>query len=148
MNWSELEEKREPSPEKGWSRKRIAEMRELCDAATPGPWVADFPVGTVYEGEVVAPTDTGIHHICRDAEMDERPADLRFIATARTAFPDALDEISVLKDKLLRAECQRDHLQAHKDYILETLARLGCPVADGGQFRADIGGALERLARR
>lgn len=64
--------------------ERIEELRSLCNAATPGPWVQQG-------SNVIAPeTGEDVAYYCamRDAE---------FIAAARTALPEALAEIERLR---------------------------------------------------
>jgi len=106
--------------------KRIAELRALCEAATPGPWyyapnrydevglrgITSAPGAAVY-----APLRQACDPRWRDtlggtsnasigsrqgadvvfvADWTYRPANAAFIAAARTALPEALDEIERL----------------------------------------------------
>jgi hypothetical protein len=110
--------------------ERIAELRALADAATPGPWAwinlgdkggnAWF-VGTVYDtreeemvwlsGEIVPePYNEATGKFERVADYDQRIAlnddtvsrvqDAAFIAAARTALPEALDAIERVRAKI------------------------------------------------
>ncbi|MBB1512003.1 hypothetical protein H5399_05210 [Tessaracoccus sp. MC1627] len=80
----------------------IAERRELLDAATEGPWVAEFSGET---GDCVVPHDaqstmeavaiTRLYHCAGDANL---------IADARTSLPAALDALEAVL-----AEHERGH---------------------------------------
>jgi hypothetical protein len=48
--------------------------------------------------------------------------------------------------ELRQARAERQRLSEHKDTVLEALSKAGAPVADNGQFRADIASAIGRLA--
>ncbi|HYF55873.1 MAG TPA: hypothetical protein VEA41_16585 [Salinarimonas sp.] len=65
------------------------------------------------------------------------PADLR----------DLLAEVEAGRAREAALRRERDHLAEHKAHILATLASLGAPVSDGGQYRADIDSAIGRLVR-
>ena len=88
--------------------ERIAELRALCDAATPGPWyvnrIRGYPDNQIETtdstyvarkpwGHVVATTGLGAGDVSQ--QKFERDSD--FIATVRTALPEALDEIERLQ---------------------------------------------------
>ena len=67
---------------------RIKELRALCDAATPGPWMKERPNG-------VGSADDMICFI--DISSFNRDQDAAFIAAARPALPEALAEIEKLR---------------------------------------------------
>jgi hypothetical protein len=100
--------------------ERVAELRALCEAATPGPWRADpEPVdapGWVSAGdrhEPVAEVYGGTHNAA-------------LIAAARNALPDLLDEVERLWDDQLDS-------QPYEDAMAEanaTNVRLLCMVAE------------------
>lgn len=68
--------------------KFIAASREVCDAATPGPWCVgadETCEQLIYNGNYSYDAESR-----QLADADE-PLDARFIAHARTALPKALD---------------------------------------------------------
>lgn len=68
-------------------------LRELCEAATPGPW----------RHRVGADNDDNIWECVEDQEglfVEDISANCRFIAAARTALPALLDRVEVLEDML------------------------------------------------
>lgn len=73
----------------------IAEMRKVCEAATPGPWNAsDY-------ASVLAFTDA---EVCQRANDN----DMAFIAAARTALPAALDALEAAQKEIARLTAERD----------------------------------------
>jgi hypothetical protein len=83
------------------TEERIKELRALAEVATPGPWHAvpnKHVVHAAQDGRVWAERAVVIskHHHSRTQE----PADLAFIAAARAALPEALDEIEKLRGLL------------------------------------------------
>lgn len=95
---------------------RIQRDREMCEAATKGPWKAEA-------GEVLS-DDLSCKLI---AFSVQRWQNTTFIATARTELPDALDEIVRLQKEL--AESQRreqaadvpDDVSAAAEHMFQTL---------------------------
>jgi hypothetical protein len=71
---------------------KAAELRALCEKATPGPWVAR------YTGQVVD-SDAG-----QIADVSLSDSDAFFIAASRTAIPALLNE----RDELIK---ERDHFR-------------------------------------
>lgn len=61
------------------TKERIAELRALCEAATPGPWIAADECILIAE-------------------------DATFIAAARTALPELLDYIAELEKQVEHLE--------------------------------------------
>lgn len=77
---------------------RLAEIRALADAATPGPWMSDAD-GVLGSGTVVAEAG-GCEHVVGDlcfGEGAEAEADLAFVIAARTAVPELLAELDRLQ---------------------------------------------------
>ena len=77
------------------NEQRIKELRELCEAATPGPWEHDWGNWDVEQVGTRA-------HVCQadnSRELNDVDAirDLQFIAESRTAIPELLDEVEILK---------------------------------------------------
>lgn len=88
-------------PAPPWTPERVAETKALCEAATPGPWLRS----NEYRRLVFADTKDGSGWFTV-AEIPSLKADANaaFIAAARTALPDALDEITRLQDLLQQSE--------------------------------------------
>lgn len=100
----------------------LRKLRELCGAATPGPWVFDESCD-VFAGS----QDENGEFSCRVCTMPYSPdyhPDLRFIAASREAIPLLLEEIEPrlfiapreeaikeLMDKLLALTKERDALR-------------------------------------
>ena len=68
--------------------QQLEEIRARCEAATPGPWVAE--VKTLYGVSVSMPTENRYY----DIRTNKHDAD--FIAHARQDIPDLLDEVERL----------------------------------------------------
>lgn len=82
------------------TNERLREIREACDAATPGPWVA----GEHYEGQNPGAYvyDQSGRVVCADecATQQPSPSEARFIALARAAVPELLDEVARMRDRM------------------------------------------------
>lgn len=65
---------------------RRQELRALCDAATPGPW---WPRDATRRGTV----ESHCGHVCTAGFLETCEPDAAFIAAARTAVPELLDEV-------------------------------------------------------
>lgn len=104
----------------------IAEQRNVCDAATQGPWQSNEPYSPMVTAE--NPYGQGLMHIAdirgwghltgkgacglNDNEADAiMEGNSLFIANARTAYPAALDEIERL------AADNRKLREAHERFI-------------------------------
>ena len=76
------------------SDERIAEIRERCDKATPGPWSVDEESGDVW-----VPSIWRSVAIIEDLDLPlvNPAADRAFIAAARQDVPDLLDEVERLR---------------------------------------------------
>ena len=76
------------------SDERIAEIRERCDKATPGPWSVDEESGDVW-----VPSIWRSVAIIEDLDLPlvNPAADRAFIAAARTDMPDLLAEVERLR---------------------------------------------------
>ena len=81
------------------SAERLADLRRLVEAATPGPW-------TVYEGKYAAHVNPGF-----DVSIDcNTGANAALVVAARTALPELLDEVERLRsilDALHMTACSR-----------------------------------------
>jgi hypothetical protein len=78
--------------------KRIAELREICEAATDGWCLTNIEGDTFISGPVEGGYVTRPSEYRRD--YDQHALDNEFIAEARTALPEALDEIARLKGEV------------------------------------------------
>jgi hypothetical protein len=67
---------------------RIAHLRALCDAATKGPWKVFNATNVTAHNGAVHVASTGL------------PINARFAREARTALPEALDAIELLRKAL------------------------------------------------
>ena len=79
------------------NEKRIEELRAMCDTATPGPWIRErWSIDTVNE-RVVATANMQL--------------DAAFIAAARTALPELLDEVERLETEAEEAKKKKEITQ-------------------------------------
>jgi hypothetical protein len=122
---------------------RLVEIRERCEAATPGPWAADgdrvFPVGwpavaTCHWqfGSVGGPAG---HPMLKDhpdwgGGLWNARANADFIAAAREDVPYLLTEVERLRADVARLEEERDRLREALDN-----ARVGLT----GRYAPDAG---------
>lgn len=78
-------------------------LRQLCEAATPGPWVS-FQEDSAIEAEEGGAICHIAHHAYLPTAMrrneDWSHANAAFIAAARTALPKLLDYVEELEKKL------------------------------------------------
>lgn len=83
------------------SDERIAEMRERCDKATPGPWSVDEESGDVW-----VPSIWRSVAIIEDLDLPlvNPAADRAFIAAARQDVPDLLAEVERLRARVAEHE--------------------------------------------
>lgn len=73
------------------NQRRINELRALCEAATLGPWF-EGDLGIYFDATAIG--GIGNHNVM--ALKQNRP----LIAAARTALPEALDEIERLRNEI------------------------------------------------
>lgn len=126
-------------------RKRL---RELCDKATPGPWrkvVCNKEDGwSCVMGEHEAVTD-GV----QTGEMNGDNAD--FIAAARNALPELLDEVERLRARVERLEKVREaaeKVDARIGHFHDAPSNDGMPMLSlivfaAGALRSALAAALE-----
>jgi hypothetical protein len=90
----------------------IKAARAVIEAATPGPWVhcdLDTKIAGPYNRVCESPSGSSDvfaerkHHIDCDSDADN----MKFIAAARTGWPEALDEVERLQNLLEKAENYR-----------------------------------------
>lgn len=85
---------------------RIAELRALCAAATPGPWEVDGDGRDIcgFTDRLGAANGQSPYEITENNGFmrNDMAADAAFIAAARTALPEAIDEIERLRAALVR----------------------------------------------
>jgi hypothetical protein len=90
-------------------KKRLEELKKLCEDATPGPWeVKHQPtVGTAIYYDVSGPSEaSGCHRglgdcnqmscICYSIIEDPQKTDADLIAASRTALPELIAEVEFL----------------------------------------------------
>lgn len=113
---------------------RVAELRALADAATPGPWTLyDRGVGW----EVSELPD--VH----DGTTFNRP-DAEFVAAARTAIPELLDDVEQLRAQRGDAFREIERLEGQLDRVRELADDLDATDDEGWGAPAEIAGALRR----
>ena len=94
--------------------EEISRAREICNAATPGPWIVEFQKPFGYGGAVCSRQSihTSEHgpqgpiEICRQPHWTKHDGDkpfdnANFIAEARTLLPKCLDEIERLNQQIV-----------------------------------------------
>ena len=107
---------------------RIAELRELCEKATPGPWRWSFVIGpsghrTPRLANSALLQGQGLRGIFR-AYPAPGDADAALVAAARTALPEALDEIERLQGRVDReSETIAIALKAGSDLVKQMRAQ-------------------------
>lgn len=78
----------------------IKRLRELCDKATPGPWHNNGPFEKAFEDHGWrAIAGSKFVHVARKYQQPypQCAVDADFIAAARTALPELLDEVERLR---------------------------------------------------
>jgi len=98
-------------------QKEIARLREVCDAASDGPWTAyeNGPWGSQGFG-VVTFCDDKVHRAFNTHPHDnskESAKDALFIAESRTALPKLLDALEVALEELGVIEKSDSNIPAH-----------------------------------
>ena len=92
---------------------RIEEIKARCEAATPGPWEADY--NTPFSNDFVGIYEETEGYIIKAEDEDEgdstRPNDAAFIANAREDIPYLLAEVKQLKAGLNMAINHQKTLQ-------------------------------------
>lgn len=93
--------------------ERIAELKELADNATPGPWGKETPTTKSYSA--MCGGSNGDDFIFQVEDEDGiLPTDFKFIATARTAIPELIAALE--KAQITIANIKRDFHTAQHDY--------------------------------
>lgn len=140
--------------------RRAKEAKERAEKATPGRWFAVSPryhrgatVGGMGPSWLSEPCRSEISIRAIDVEpgpgflapggMEQHARDATFVAHAREDVPDLASDVEALAKALRAMTADRDHLKRRETDIIEAVA----PVADGGQWRADIEGAIKRQRR-
>jgi hypothetical protein len=87
------------------NEERIKELRKIIDAASRGPWRAIADPPHTREKKIIEDADgftLGYVEAYYDTPFNE--ADATFIAAARSALPEALNEVERLREILDRIE--------------------------------------------
>lgn len=121
----------------------LARLRELADAATPGPWCTD--IWEIYQGTEYQPgISEWIGETCRGRVegLAQDKADASFVAAAREAVPALLAEVERLRADR-DAFCDRvDTLtavaQSNKRYVQEMFAELQTVRRERSEARARV----------
>lgn len=100
--------------------ERIAELRRLAEAATKGPWelkergdcVSPCPTDDCEKPAPVCAVPGYVMHGNQADWWEQWVADGDFIAAARSAFPELLDEVERLRARCERLEKVREAAQA------------------------------------
>lgn len=89
------------------TEERLAELRRLCEAATPGPWSVRGDARPDYYGNCywwIRGPEGYRYVVCNDAQSAEggvtRREDAEFIAAAREALPALIDEVGRLRRRV------------------------------------------------
>ena len=116
----------------------IAELRRLCDEATPGPWTADIDTDPAAVHQVYG---ADLHKVIQAAS---RKPDATFIARARAAVPALLDELERLRgeNQLMRA-----HEGLHAAARVTIDAELFTVREENDRLHAELASLRVRLAK-
>ena len=141
------------------TNKRIAEIMARWQASTPGEWItsAEFPE-SLYAGEVIAVCDqddpeiSGLHHVLKVDDLDDRPADLIFAANAHQDIPFLVSVIAESNALInsLRFQIGQHEDEARKDgnalwRVHDKLARTKRELSDE---IAEQGSSIRRMERQ
>lgn len=96
------------------THERIAELKALCDAATPGPWRQDYE-RVIGNGEWIEDVATAVY-TGPPRFHEQRFHDAALIAAARTALPEALAEIERLRAQVAELEAEVEGLNYYVTY--------------------------------
>ena len=96
--------------------EQIAEDRRICEAATDGPWSADyFRVGSAVEPYIVCWAATN-----NSGRTNQADINVNFIARARTALPDYIAALEQAQARIAELE----NLISEAPNIVKELAKL------------------------
>lgn len=128
-----------------FTKERIAELRALCDGATEGPWEHVFNEDESWE--TVRCADSLVAKVDSEYSFEQDAKDAQFIAAARTALPELLDEVERLKNSpdWLDRELAKggDVVRAVHITEVENEAELGRLDAENARLRAALVYALK-----
>ena len=121
------------------TEERIAELRNLCEAATPGEWRWHQTDGSLLclsgpDEEQNAVLGIAICKACRERGapcLGPDGTDAAFIAAARTALPELLDALDKAERDLRQlAELQAEHRREIEDKELQIAVLIAqlCPT--------------------
>lgn len=128
---------------------RLAELRRLCEAATSGPWKANCGTGAASVSSKAA--GCAVYINVRTVEIDDTvkrwQADATFIATARTAVVEPLDEVERLNKELNGAKARLYYVDL-ADESLDHLAKMyqrALEAAEPGPLTDALSDALDDM---
>ena len=101
-------------------QERLAELKALTEAATPGPWKYD---GIMFIQDPDTSMVCEIRGYGADLPMDDNAA---FIAAARTALPELIAEIERLQGVVKKAH--GDIIKHHSSSISRISPGTECPI--------------------
>jgi hypothetical protein len=104
--------------------KRLKELRTLCENATPGPWVVEAD-SRVRRGTRNNPL---VSHSVLGVVAIDKP-DATFIAEARTALPEALEEITIQVEVIRQLKMFHEILAKTIDQQTARITELEAQVA-------------------
>ncbi len=111
--------------------ERKQELRAACEAATKEPWFAWMSPSDVHE------VNTGLAGnpvICKVGKSTQAEANADFIALARSALPELLDEVERLEKKLQSQLCTmktvRDFIADDLPYVAQNILEATLEAAD------------------
>jgi hypothetical protein len=108
--------KEEPPSVSNVTSERLAELRSICAGATPGPWTFEPPIAPAGAVDIQGPPKgDGYEDAVAEwiSECEDGGMNASFIATARVALPEALDEIDRLRDELINAKSALTQPELH-----------------------------------
>jgi regulator of replication initiation timing len=125
----------------------MKKLRELCEKATPGPWniFEDFSSLEIHAGEVLTKASGVIqaNWVCSVEDVDangnnNHSNDAEFIAAARTALPEALDEIEWYEQNKTQLEQQVDELIDENDRLRTEIKKVIENAKNNNPYPVDI----------
>ena len=116
--------------------EELAEMKELCDAATPGPWT---PKRLLFDGVVIrCEVTTPEYDVCANIPSGvpiRKAEDVVHIAHARTDWPRCIAEIERQRTEIERLKGSVRMMAGTKKYLLELAGMLDSKSREKGNLK-------------